>query len=98
MSQASSLKKEDMRPIKGVLVKRVLLWETGLGLTVESVDGTACFCQGGEEAGLLFTNSHPSLIVGPSWTFILCIPARPVIWSSSQEARKGLRPRDPQSY
>lgn len=51
MSQESSLKEEDMRPIKGVLVKRVLLWETGLGLTVESADGTACFCQRGEEAG-----------------------------------------------
>lgn len=51
MSQESSLKEEDMRPIKGVLMKRVLLWEMGLGLTVESADGTACFCQRGEEAG-----------------------------------------------
>lgn len=41
-----------MRPIKDVLVKRVLLWETGPGLTVESADGTVCFCQRGEEAGV----------------------------------------------
>ena len=43
MSQESSLKGEDMRPVKGVLVRRVLLWETGLGLTVDSAEGTVCF-------------------------------------------------------
>lgn len=43
MSEESSLKGEDMRPIKAVLVRRILLWEAGLGLTVDSAEGTACF-------------------------------------------------------